>query len=59
MDIKFQLNLFSLTGLYGKDAQKKANDLLKAGMYDYTGTDLHRREVLQNLLEKRATYVCI
>ena len=59
MDIKFQLNLFSLTGLYGKDAQKKANDLLKAGMYDYTGTDLHRREVLQSLLEKRATYVCI
>lgn len=53
MDIKFQLNLFSLTGLYGKDAQKKANDLLKAGMYDYTGTDLHRREVLQSLLEKR------
>ena len=59
LDVKFQLNLFSLTGLYGKDAQKKANDLLKAGMYDYTGTDLHRREVLQNLLEKRATYVCI
>ena len=59
MDIKFQLNLFSLTGLYGKEAQKKANDLLKAGMYDYTGTDLHRREVLQSLLEKRATYVCI
>ena len=59
MDIKFQLNLFSLTGLYGKDAQKKANDLLKAGMYDYTGTDLHRREVLQSLLEKRATHVCI
>ena len=59
LDVKFQLNLFSLTGLYGKDAQKKANDLLKAGMYDYTGTDLHRREVLQSLLEKRATYVCI
>ena len=59
MDIKFQLNLFSLTGLYGKDAQKKANDLLKAGMYDYAGTDLHRWEVLQSLLEKRATYVCI
>ena len=58
LDVKFQLNLFSLTGLYGKDAQKKANDLLKAGMYDYTGTDLHRREVLQSLLEKRATYVC-
>ena len=59
LDVKFQLNLFSLTGLYGKEAQKKANDLLKAGMYDYTGTDLHRWEVLQSLLEKRATYVCI
>ena len=30
LDVKFQLNLFSLTGLYGKDAQKKAKALCKA-----------------------------
>ena len=32
--ISFQLNLPSLAGMYGKHVQKKAEDLLKAGMYD-------------------------
>ena len=31
--ISFQLNLPSLAGMYGKHVQKKAEDLLKAGMY--------------------------
>lgn len=53
LDVKFQLNLFSLTGLYGKDAQKKAKALCKARMYDYAGTDLHRWDVLKSRLEKR------
>lgn len=37
-----QLNLLSLAGAYGKTAQAKAHQLLKEGMYDYVGTDLHR-----------------
>lgn len=37
-----QLNLLSLAGYYGKLAQAKARKLLKEGMYDYVGTDLHR-----------------
>lgn len=42
--IALQLNLPSLTGMYGVHAQKKAASLLKAGMYDLTGTDTHSAE---------------
>ncbi len=38
----FQLNLFSLSGVYGKPAEEKARMILKEGLYDYVGTDLHR-----------------
>lgn len=41
MGIKFQLNLFSLGGGYGKTARKKAKQMLKQGMYDVVGSDLH------------------
>lgn len=41
-DYLLQLNLLSLGGAYGDVAQAKAHRLLKAGMYDYIGTDLHR-----------------
>ena len=38
----FQLNLLSLVGMYGSDARKRAQYLLKEGLYDRTGSDLHR-----------------
>ncbi|MCD7709991.1 MAG: capsular biosynthesis protein [Porphyromonadaceae bacterium] len=41
--ILFQLNLFSLLGLYGPVAEKKARWLLKREMVEVYGTDLHRR----------------
>ncbi len=41
MGVKFQLNIFSLIGLYGKTAQKKSSYLLKSGLYDAMGSDLH------------------
>ena len=50
MGIQFQLNQFSLLGLYGKDVQKRAKTLQKQGMYNYIGTDLHRISILQNVL---------
>ena len=53
MHIKFQLNLFSLMDLYGKEVRKRAKELQSKGMYDYIGTDLHQIAVLNNLLEKR------
>lgn len=46
----FQLNLLSLSGYYGKPAEEKARQLLKEGMYDYVGTDLHRVTNVGNLM---------
>lgn len=43
-DYLFQLNLLSLGGAYGKPAKIKAHELLKEGLYDYVGSDLHRVE---------------
>lgn len=48
-DYLFQLNLFSLAGAYGEPARAKAHQLLKEGMYDYVGSDLHR---LDNIADK-------
>jgi tyrosine-protein phosphatase YwqE len=41
MNVKFQLNLPSLTNAYGKQARGKAMKLLKSGTYDLIGTDIH------------------
>lgn len=51
MDIEFQLNIPSLTGAYGPEVKAKAALLLEAGMYNYSGTDLHRLSSLEHLLE--------
>lgn len=40
--IKFQTNFASLVGGYGETARKKAEWLLKEGMIDICGSDLHR-----------------
>ena len=37
----FQLNLFSLSGMYGSLPAKKARELLKNGAYDFVGSDCH------------------
>ncbi len=38
---EFQLNLLSLTGYYGKPIKDNGYRLLKAGLIDFLGTDLH------------------
>ena len=40
-DYKFQLNLLSLSGAYGGMAVAKARYMLREGMYDYIGSDMH------------------
>lgn len=50
MGVKFQLNLYSLTGMYGLPAQKKAQDLLSRGAYTLLGTDTHRLSQLEKAL---------
>ena len=47
--VEFQLNLLSLVGYYGKPIQDNAKALLKAGMIDYLGTDLHHERHADNL----------
>ncbi len=49
--IEFQLNITSLIGAYGPEVKAKAEKLLQAGMYEYSGTDLHRLSSLEHLLD--------
>lgn len=42
--LSFQLDLLSLTGGYGKEAQEKARYLLKNDCYAYVGSDIHHLE---------------
>lgn len=48
--IRLQLNLFSLCGIYGPAVRRKASGLLRAGLYDLTGTDTHRRDVFRRII---------
>ena len=47
---KFQLNLLSLSGAYGRPAMVKAHYLLKEGMYDYVGSDMHNLDNYRRFL---------
>ena len=47
---KFQLNLLSLAGAYGRLAMVKAHYLLKEGMYDYVGSDMHNLDHFRRFL---------
>ena len=38
----FQLNLFSILGVYGKGAKMVAEHLVKENMIDFVGTDIHK-----------------
>ena len=49
---KFQLNLLSLAGAYGRLANVKAHYLLKEGMYDYVGSDMHGLDNFRRFLPK-------
>ncbi|MFM2229278.1 MAG: hypothetical protein RL607_536 [Bacteroidota bacterium] len=43
----FQLNLLAVTGYYGFPVAKTAELLLGAGMYDFTGTDIHHERHIE------------
>ncbi len=42
LGVRFQLNILSLDGAYGPGPRKKSIELLRHGMYDAYGSDLHR-----------------
>lgn len=49
--IRFQLNLLSLKGMYGKMAQKKAEWILSKNFYDEVGSDIHSIHQIHALKE--------
>ena len=53
MGILFQMNFVSLTGGYGETARKKSEWLLKNGMIDLTGSDIHRMRTFEHFSELR------
>lgn len=54
MGVRFQLNLASLGGGYGGLVKKKALSLLKQQAYNYSGSDLHRIETLEVILDVKS-----
>ena len=55
--IEFQLNIFSLLGMYGTLARENARHLLKQGAYTLSGTDVHnlrQTEALNELIKNNA-----
>lgn len=46
----FQLNLLSLAGAYGEPARQKSHYLLKEGMYDYIGSDMHNLDSFRRFI---------
>lgn len=51
--LRFQLNLFSLSGHYGKKTQNKARWLSQKRMYDLAGTDMHSLGRWQEIFHAR------
>lgn len=57
---KFQLNLLSLAGAYGGNAVAKSQYMLKEGLYDYVGSDMHGLSNFERFLpEIRLNKKCI
>lgn len=48
----FQLNLLSTVDYYGTKIAKTADDLLKKGMYDFCGSDIHHRKHIASFDKK-------
>ena len=55
MGVRFQLNLPSLAGVYGKHVKSKAEWMLQNHFYDCFGTDLHKEITLDILLDMKIT----
>ncbi|OMQ12037.1 tyrosine-protein phosphatase [[Flexibacter] sp. ATCC 35103] len=51
----FQLNLLSTVGYYGDTITQIAEELLKKGLYDFTGTDVHHMKHIASFDEKIKT----
>lgn len=52
----FQLNLFSLTGMYGEPVKQRAQELLDRDVYSFVGTDTHRIAAFERTIATAHTY---
>jgi tyrosine-protein phosphatase YwqE len=52
---KFQLNLFSLNGYYGKETMNRSKDLIEHQHYDFVGTDTHNKRIIHKFQEFSTT----
>lgn len=50
--VLFQANYISLVGGYGETARKKLEWMLKEGLINVTGSDIHRKVVFDHVIEK-------
>lgn len=50
LGVRFQLNLLSLVGAYGRQVQEKSRRLLLNDYYDYIGSDIHRLDHFSSAL---------
>lgn len=48
----FQLNMLSATGYYGEEVAKVSNSLLKEGLIDFIGSDVHHTRHLEDIYKK-------
>jgi protein-tyrosine phosphatase len=48
----FQLNLLSTVGYYGKEVAEASQKLLKKGLIDYVGTDVHHQKHIESFDKK-------
>lgn len=53
LNVKFQLNVPSLSGFYGRQAHDNAKWLLSKGFYDLSGFDLHSVKALDFILKSK------
>ncbi len=53
MGVKFQLNVTSLIGAYGKQVKERAEYLLNEGYYNYSGSDAHSFHAIQRAFEHK------
>lgn len=53
LGVGFQMNLFSLAGMYGRSAGERARLLLKKGWYDCIGTDLHSLRLFAEFISRK------
>ncbi|MBR1889990.1 MAG: capsular biosynthesis protein [Alloprevotella sp.] len=53
MNVRFQVNLPSIVGMYGEPQRRRALHLLKKGYYNLWGSDLHRLSSYQKALDAK------